>query len=551
MTDQNLHYDPADHEPLPEGEEEAPPLTHTMAIVRWFILGGMTLFALVMVLSYFGATPWGAESAGATQYHCPMHPTYVSSQPGDCPICGMSLVPIDAKVNADSAAAAEHGTTHEGKPGRVSVAQPGQYYCPMDPEVASDTEGKCPVCGMFLEKLEHGMKFTCDMHPEVITDRPGDCPKCGMDLIPVSDSETGTPEGASGDMGQAPVPGLVPVTIEPQRLQLIGVRNGKVKRRSLDGGSRLVGYVTPDESRVSNLNIRVSGWVQKLFVNETGQKVSAGQELLTVYSQDLYQAQQDFLAAMQSAGRPGTDSMLAATRRQILDAARDRLRLLGAPEEEITRLESTGEVRAELPLRSPVTGIVLEKTVLAGQFIGPDQTLFTVADLRNVWVLADVYEADLAGITIGQRAVITLAAYPGEEFSGKVSFIYPTVSAETRTLKVRLELDNPEMKLRPGMYADVRLQSAQEEILGIPRDAIMDGGHMAYAFVIHNGTHFEPRLITVGRTSGEYAEVLSGLAEGETVVTSANFLIDSESRLQAAISGMGGTAVDAHAGHGK
>jgi len=579
MTDHNLPYDPAGHEPMPEGEEKAPPLTHTMGIVRWIILGGVTLFALIMILSYLGATPWSTEGGDATQYHCPMHPTYVSSQPGECPICGMSLVPMK---NAADTVATSGAETMSGATATAVMAKPGQYACPMDPEVVSDVPGKCPKCGMDLVQIPDSLKqgpakagqYYCPMHTYVVSDKPGKCPICDMDMVqatadqappgqtmrdmpgiqtPTEPPKPKAPDaGTAGmDMGEAPVPGLVPVTIEPQRLQLIGVRSGTVQRRALSDETQLLGYVTPDESRVSNLNVRVSGWVQKLFVNQTGQKVSAGQELLTVYSQDLYQAQQDFLTAAQSVARPATDSMLAATRRQILDAARDRLRLLGVPEEEITRLETTGQARAELPLTSPVTGIVLKKTVLPGQFVGPDQPLFTVADLSRVWVLADVYESDLAGITTGRRAVMTLAAFPGLEFSGTVSFIYPTVSPETRTLKVRLEFANPEMKIRPGMYAEVRLQSAQESILAIPRDAVMDDGHMAYAFVIHDGTHFEPRLITIGRTSGEYAEVLAGLTEGEVVVTSANFLIDSESRLQAAIAGMGGTAKGAHAGHGK
>ncbi len=509
MTDTHVEYNP-DDEPMPEGSEEAPPFTHTMSIVRWVILIAMTLFALTMVLTYFGATPWAQNAGSAVQYHCPMHPTYVSSQPGECPICGMNLVPVGSEAKTDTVAIAD---SH--------MAKPGQYTCPMDPQIVSDTAGKCPICGMNLE---------------LVTAAPGDDMKHA---------------GHTADLGSAPVPGLVPVTIEPQRLQLIGVRTGTVTRRNVSNTTPLVGYVTPDESKVSNLTVRVSGWVQKLNVNETGQRVTKEQPLLTLYSQDLYQAEQDFLAALSMTRQDGTDAALAITHNQILDAARERLRLLGLTTDDITQLENSGTARPEISLRSPYDGVVLEKNVNDGQQVTPDQRLFTIADLRTIWVLADVYEADIASVRIGQPTTMTIAAYPNEQFTGKVSFIYPTISEQTRTLKVRIEFANADFRLRPGMYAQIELAGGADEVLAVSRDAVMDGGEIAYAFVIHNGTHFEPRLIKIGRSTGDYVEVQGGLSEGETVVTSANFLIDSESRLKAAISGMGGAQADPHAGHGK
>lgn len=474
----------------------------------------------------------------------------------------MSLVPVNAEVNADSATAAGHGTQagNEGNLGKVSVAKPGQYYCPMDPEVVSDTEGRCPICKMHLEKFEPGMKFTCEMHPEVVTDRPGDCPKCGMDLIPL-EGETGEVEsgGHSSELGEAPVPGLVPVVIEPERLQLIGIKTETVEHRSLNDELQVVGYVTPDETRLSNLNIRVSGWVQKLHVDQTGQRVSKGQPLLTVYSQDLYQAQQDFLVALKTAQQQSGDSILAATRNQMLDAAQERLRLLGLTSGEIDRIASAEQPTSDVALRSPLDGVVLSKNVLSGQYITPEQNLFTIADLRSVWVLADIYESDLASIREGQPARMTITAFPGEVFEGKVGFIYPTVDQQTRTLKARLEFANPDMKLRPGMYAQVDLQGNGDEVLAISRSALMDGGDIDYAFVMHGSNRFEPRQVKTGRSSGDWVQITEGLSHGELVVTSANFLIDSESRLKAAISGMGGaqakkqppteTPATGHAGH--
>lgn len=568
MLDDIRKYDPHEHEPMPEGEEEAPPFTHTMAIVRWVILGAMTLFALVMILGYFGATPWSGAETAPTQYHCPMHPTYVSNQPGDCPICGMTLVPIDTAGKEIGTGNGSDKPVTQSETSGQSVAKPGQYTCPMDPEVISDTPGKCPKCGMNLEQVPtvaQPWQYTCPMDPEVISDSPGKCPKCGMDLEQVPPATSAAPHNANmsgmsgmaeplqhgaSDMGGSPVPGLVPVTIEPQRLQLIGVRTGTVGTRSLDGSLRLVAYITPDETRLSNVQVRFSGWVKELAVDQTGQSVEAGQKLLAVYSQDLFQAENEYIIARKATGRTA-DNALRDTRNQLLSAARQRLDLLGVPQEEISRLDKASAPGSELWVRSPSSGIVLEKSVLMGQFISPDQNLFTIADLSRVWVLADVYERDLANIHIGQTARMTTSAYPGESFEGKVSFVYPSVSEQTRTLKIRIEFSNSSDRLKPGMYAEVDLAGQGSGVLAVPADAVMDGGDRQYAFVVHDGTHFEPRLLKLGRSSDDYFEVLSGLSEGEQVVTSANFLIDSESRLKAAIAGMGGTQPDAHVGHGK
>ncbi len=533
MSEEIHKYDPHEHEPLPEGEEQAPPLVHTMAIVRWIILGAMTLFAVVMILNYFGLTPWSNETSVPTQYHCPMHPTYVANQPGDCPICGMSLVPIDAagKEMESPKGTPSSETHHDGMD--QPKAKPGQYTCPMHPEVISDKAGKCPKCGMFLE----------------LVPAPTGSENTGHDMGSMNGTKDGANHAASG-LGSAPVPGLVPVTIEPERLQLIGVRTGTVEKRPLDGSLRLVGYITPDETQLANIHVRFNGWVRELAVDQTGQLVEANQKLLSIYSQDLYQAEQEYIVAKKSTQR-AADNILNETRRQLLEAARQRLELLGAPPEIVSRLDTAKSPSSEVWIRSSFSGYVLEKNVVNGQFIGPDQNLFTIADLSRVWVLADVYEQDLAGIRVGQKVKMTTSAYPGESFDGEIGFVYPAVSEQTRTLKVRIVFANPSLKLRPGMYSEVELEGRGQGLLTIPADAVMDSGDRQYAFVIQNGSHFEPRLLKIGRRADDYMEVLSGLSEGEQVVTGANFLIDSESRLKAAIAGMGSTQPDTHAGHGK
>lgn len=534
MTENTHHYDPLDHEPLPEGEEEAPPFVRTMSIVRWTLLVGMSVFAVVMMLTYFGLAPWASEGAGGVQYHCPMHPTYISSQPGDCPICGMSLVPTDQPGEMAPTTATD----------TLPKPKPGQWICTMCPEVISDTAGRCPVCNMFLTQVPEPKKvYTCPMHPEVVSDKPGECPKCGMDLV---QSESMTEHaGHDAGMGSAPVPGLVPVTIEAKRLQLIGIRTDTVRTRPVSGDVRLTGFVTPDETRVANLQLRLSGWVSNLHVSRTGQPVETGELLLTVYSPDLYQAQQDFIVARDASRAPG-DSAVAALRGQLFQSARERLRLLGLPEQDIAKLETSDLPSEIMPLRSPFTGYVLEKSVNEGQYVTPDQTLFRVADLSRVWVIADVYERNLPDIRSGQNVRLTFEAFPGEPFNGTIGYIYPSVSEVTRTLKVRIELDNPGTRLRPGMYADVSVARAGDAMLAVPADALMDGGETRYVFVVHEGTYFEPRLVSTGRRTDDWIEITGGLRSGETVVTSANFLIDSESRLQAAISGMGGAPAESH-----
>jgi membrane fusion protein, copper/silver efflux system len=505
-------------EPLPEGVESPPPYVHTMAIIRWIILGALCLFAFGMILGSFGLLPWSQAQATATQYHCPMHPTYISNQPGECPICGMNLVPIGKGADSTAVSAPQKQPATQaaqaGDTNSVKKPKPGQYYCPMDPQIISDTAGRCPICGMKLQKYE-GTAETTKAAPTTMS--PSDM----------------------ANMGSSPVPGLVPVTIEPQRLQLIGVRTGRVERKPLGNAISAVGYVTADETKVRNINVRVSGWVKQLFIDQTGQHVSAGQPLLTIYSQDLYQAEQDFLTALESAGHSAIDQDLTRMRNQLVDAARQRLHLLGLSDREIAGLEKDRKAPAEFTLASPYAGVVMAKNVNAGQYVTPDQNLLTLADLGSVWVLADLYENDLASVHVGQNAEVTITGEHSAALSGKVAFVYPTVANDTRTGKVRIELANAESLLKPGMYAQVRFAGDTPPVLTVPADAIMDGGKTKYAFVVHDRTHFEPRLITVGRTADEMVEVLSGLTEGEEIVTSANFLIDSESRLKAAISGMG------------
>jgi Cu(I)/Ag(I) efflux system membrane fusion protein len=352
----------------------------------------------------------------------------------------------------------------------------------------------------------------------------------------------GGPHAAqAGPGGEGDVPGLSSVHITPDRIQLIGVRTARVERRPLGGRLELVGFVTPDEARLKRVQLRVSGWVEQLYVSRTGQTVAAGEPLLSIYSPELFQSEQEYLIE-----RAAHDTLDAAA----APVARERLRLLGVPEEEIRRLDRERTAATRLTLRSPVAGTVLERGVTEGQYVAADTPLFGVADLSHVWVLGDLYEMDFTRVHPGDRARFTADALPNEPFEGVVDFVYPTVSSETRTLKVRLGIANARQLLRPGMYGRLVVVRPAAPTLAVPTEAVVNTGQRDYVFLAHAGGHFEPRLVRLGLEDGDWAQVLSGLAVGDTVVASASFLIDSESRLKAAIAGMGEPPASGHVHQG-
>ena len=383
-------------------------------------------------------------------------------------------------------------------------------------------------------------RFYCPMHPTYTSDRPGECPICGMSLEPIPKGGIAATSAAGGN-----VPGLTTVHISPERVQLIGVRTALVEKGP--GGSRLdlVGFVAPDESRLKRVQIRAAGWVQELFVSRTGETVATGQPLMTFYSPELYQSEQEYLIeAKAQAMRDTSRSDPHAAMGHDADgaaAALTRLTLLGVPPEEIARLSRVPVAIPRLTLRSTVNGTVLERNVTQGQYVAADVPLFTIADLSRVWVLADLYEMDFGRVRAGDRAVFTSDALPGRELQGRIEFVYPTVSSETRTLKVRLSLPNPDGALRPGMYGrvGVRVAGRGGASLTVPSEAVVNTGEHQYVFLARAGGHFEPRRVWTGTPDGDRVQILRGVTEGDTVVSSASFLIDSESRLKAAIAGMG------------
>jgi Cu(I)/Ag(I) efflux system membrane fusion protein len=355
--------------------------------------------------------------------------------------------------------------------------------------------------------------YHCPMHPNYTSDRPGDCPICGMKLVK---SEPASP-------AQSMVTGAVTVTPEMQRL--IGVRTDTVGLRMMGKEIRAVGKVTYDEQKLASVNTKVGGWIEKLYVDYTGKAVAKGEPLFTIYSPDLVTAQEEYLTALKAGG-------------DLAQTAKDRLKLWDISDAQIKEIARSGQSQKTLTIAAPADGFVVAKSVLAGDYVRPGQELYKIASIATVWVEAQVYEYELPYVKVGQAARVSLSYDLGETFTGRVSYIYPYLDPQTRTATVRVALANPGHKLLPDMYANVMLTKELGEKLAVPEEAIMDTGERQLAFLALPGGRFEPKDVKVGARSGGYYEVLSGLEEGDVVVTSANFLIDAESRLKSAMNGM-------------
>jgi Cu(I)/Ag(I) efflux system membrane fusion protein len=459
------------------------------------------LLAIGMVsLGMLSAGCDGAARSGKTgshrhqQYHCPMHPTYVADRPGDCPICGMKLVPIESDGGAQASAAAPSG------PAGAAAGLPGPrrllyYRNPMNPSVTS---------------------------PVPVKD------EMGMDYVPVYSDEV--PAGSS-------VEGHASVEVSSEESRLAGLRTTVARRGALARTIRTVGEVKADETRVSQVHTKISGWVEKLFVNSSGQAVRRGQPLLSIYSPELLATQEEFLRARESADRFAASDVPEVRRggADLFEAAKRRLKLFDVPDSFIDALEKTRQPQRAVTLEAPASGFVTTKDVFAGARIEPGVTLFTVTDLSRVWIEAEVYEYEAPLVRLGQKARVTLAYDPARVYEGRISYVYPYLNTDSRTLRVRFELDNPGLALKPGMYADVELDVQAAEGVLIPDAAILDTGPRQIVYVMTGEGRYEPRQVTVGVRSDGQAQILSGVKAGEAVVDRANFLLDSESRLRAAI----------------
>jgi Cu(I)/Ag(I) efflux system membrane fusion protein len=539
---------PAIPEPAPA---VAPPL-----VVKHRLGCGWTFVVVILFLAATGEAVYifrdrlfqpekaASSSAGERKilyWQDPMHPQYKSDKPGTAPDCGMDLVPVYAEQA-------------EAKPAAPAERKILYYTCSMHPHVKSDKPGNCPECGMHLTPVyaepadikpaasgERKILYWQDpMHPERRSDKPGKAAD-GMDLVPVYAEESAAkrPEGA------------FKITAEKQ--QLIGVQYGEVTSRALAKTTRAVAKLAYDETRITRVHSKIAGWIERVYVDFTGELVKKGQPLLTVYSPELVATQDEYILALKARDKLGKSPFtdVASGANSLLDAARRRLELWDVTDDQIAELEKTRKPSRAVTLFSTADGFVIARNAFERQRIMPETELYSIADLSTVWAIADVYEYEAPLVKPGQAAAMTLPSFPGRTFRGKITYIYPQLDNATRTIKVRVEFPNPDFALKPDMYANVELRFDFGNRLSIPKEAVLDSGSEQLVFVALDDGYFEPRKVQLGDEAGSEVIVLSGLKAGERVVTSGNFLVDSESKLKSALGGMAMPGMDHGGGAAK
>lgn len=456
---------------------------------KWIILISILVVSFIGIIAFQGCSKDKEQPKNETQetqlWTCGMHPEVIMDKPGQCPKCGMDLVPVKKNVSQKS-------TTI--------------------PQKKKEKKGKI-------------LYWRAPMDPTEIYDHPGKS-KMGMDLIPVYEGEEGLGMGGT-------------ITIDPRIVQNMGVRTTEVVKGTFVKTIRTVGYIDYDERKVYTINSKISGWIDKLYVDYTGKPVYKGQPLLEIYSPELVTTQEEYLLAfnnLKSLNKSNFENIKQSAM-ELLQSSRKRLAYWDIPEQEIKNLEQTGKVKKNMTLFSPYNGIVIHKNAVEGSHIKEGQDLYKIADLSTVWVLASIYDYELPWIYEGQEVFIELSYLPGESFKGKITYIYPYLDKKARDVKIRMEFNNPNLKIKPGMYANVYIKGKPiENALIIPSEAVLRSGKRNLVFVARGGGHFEPREIKLG-PDGDHGKVMviSGLLPGEKVVTSAQFMLDSESKLQEAI----------------
>lgn len=475
------------------------------------ILSAGLIIVAVLVAGFFILNKSGEDAASQVStsaeqqtqlWTCGMHPEVILDHPGNCPKCGMKLVPVK----------------QAGMDMTADPADPPQHNPDMKTKKSEMKKGRKPLY------------WQAPMDPTEIYDHPGKS-KMGMDLVPVYEDQAGAKSGGT-------------VTIDPATVQNMGVRYTTVKKMDFNREVRAVGLIKYNEEKLYTVNTKISGWIEKLYVNYTGQPVRRGQPLLEIYSPDLVTTQQEYLLALnnKNAVSQSNFSSIRDGAESLLNSTRQRLNNWDIPQSEIDRLQNTGEVRKTLQLNAPASGVVIHKNAVEGLHVMSGMDLYKIADLSTVWVEASIYDYELPWISQGQEATAELSYLPGKSYQGKVSYIYPYLDEKARTATIRLEFRNPDLQLKPGMYATVHLQGRTiPGALVIPNEAVIRSGERNVVFVARGEGKFEPRTIKIGIEGGpsnEYVQVISGLLEGEKIVTSAQFMLDSESRLQEAIQKM-------------
>ena len=465
-----------------------PPMSRGMQLFSMLLFFGLGvgLTALVLLNPLQVSSMLGSEDPAETIYMCPMHPEVVQHEPGSCPICGMDL---------ELQGGSESGGAHDHDHGEV--ASHGIYACPMN-------------CSDLLQ------------------DEPGSCPVCGMDLE------------LQGTASAAPADGDV-IRIDPVRVQNTGVVSVPAVRTDIPRTSRTVGMLDYDAEAVTWINVKYEGWIEKVHVTYLGQEVRQRAALFEIYSPELVTTQQEYLRALayRDSMRESNDPISLRRAESLLSATRSRLAYWDISSDQIDALEASGEAQRRLVVQAPVDGVVAEvmSETLEGMYVKPGMNLYKLVDLSSVWVHVDVYEEDMRWVRPGQTAEVTFQAEPERRYRGKILFLYPEVSSQTRTLKICVEVRNPARRLRPGMYADVVLSGPTlRDAVAVPESAVIRSGERSLVFVDLGEGRFDPREVELGvRGEEDRVQVQRGVEAGERVVTRAQFMLDSESRLQQAI----------------
>lgn len=479
------------HEPMPEGEEPPPPGVKTMSIVRWIILALAAGLAVFMWVAYARdrAAPRPTTSTAAPKYQCPMHPQVVSDEPGECPICHMDLVPIT------SARAAPTGNAAALSSAPLMILDdsgPPAYWCPMETHVRSAKPGRCPLCKMALEPIPPGAGTKAD-----------------------------------APLQAAPPPGTTPITLALDRIQAIGVRTALVEEREVAGALRVTAIVQPPEQGAAEVHVRTPGFVEAIHVDQTGRAVHAGQPLLALYSPEILQAQQELLVTR---AWPGDASVTQ-------NAARTKLELFGMTKADIERVLTKREPIRAISIVAPRGGFVTKKNVVLGSYVTPETVLYEIQDLSRVYVVGDVFLRDLPHVATGADARFVPSGRPNDATNGKIDLIYPIANNEARTRRIRMQIDNKAGRTStPGEYGTIEIAAHSRRALTVPRDAVVDTGGATYVFLVEAEGRFVPKTVTISGSAGDHV-VVEGLDAGQRVVSGATFLIDSESRLQASVSG--------------
>lgn len=426
-------------------------------------------------------------------------------------------------------------TAQQGKGGERKVLY---WYDAMNPQNRYDKPGKAPdgmdLVPKYAEAGSTASAQTGDkkvlywydpMHPHYKSDKPGIAPDCGMDLVPMYEGQGGIEDGM--------------IKVTPERQRALGVRTAQVEDKVISRTLRTSGEVVPDETRIAHVHVKTPGWIENVYVDFVGQMVKKGQPLFTIYSPDLVATQEEYLIAKKGERTLGDSPYkdVAHNSRSLLESARQRLELWDLTPAQIKRLDETGQVNRTITIYSPVSGYVTDRKAFPNVSVTGDSDIYTITDLSHIWVTADVYESELPYVKVGQPADIKLSYVPGESFRGRVTYNYPVLDPQTHTAKVRIDVPNSGLRLKPNMFADVELQINYGRHMVVPEGAVLNSGTRQVVFVVHPDGKFEPREVTIGPTVDGQTIIEFGLEKGETIVSSGNFLLDSESRMKSAVYG--------------